>query len=57
MITAYLGEYHPPEELQNIMVMDIGGTNVRAKMNGLSYEFHTVPDVILRGTAVACLSG
>ena len=24
--------------------------------NGLSYEFHTVPEVIFRGTAVACLS-
>ena len=27
------------------------------KQCGLHYEFHTVPDVILRGTAVACLSG
>ena len=27
------------------------------KKRGLHYEFHIVPEVILRGTAVACLSG
>ena len=32
MIPTCLGEYHPPEEMQNIMVVDIGGTNVRASI-------------------------
>ncbi len=32
MIPTFLGEYHPPEERQKIMVMDIGGTNVRASI-------------------------
>ena len=38
MIPTYLGEYHPPEKLQNIMVMDIGGTNVRAGIAGMGYS-------------------
>lgn len=30
--------------------------SLAGRQHGLHYEFHTVPDVVLRGTAVACLS-
>ena len=30
--------------------------SLAGQKHGLHYEFHTVPDVILRGTAVACMS-